>query len=170
MTTTESQPQGRAGLRLHDLFGLVFGFSLAATLLRSFRAEFEPFVFLQGLMLLISFVWIGTAMSGPIVILLDRQRTSPRSRSEIAWCLIGIYFIGLTLIVVPYRNQETPWAMLTLVQFVGAAIILGWLLSDRNSQVTPKQIGRSWTTSVSKWLIFTWPLAWLALLFMLWGK
>ena len=60
------------------------------------------------------YAWLGLAMSGPIVLLIRRPPPSapepgdeplaePRTWAEIAWLIIGFYWIGLTLIVVPVR-------------------------------------------------------------------
>ncbi|WP_435010103.1 hypothetical protein P12x_001330 [Tundrisphaera lichenicola] len=80
--TTPEQPTTR-GLRLHDLIGLVVGYGLAALLARSFWPRSRPLSGVPGVALGLEFLWLGMAMSGPIVLLLDRRgipSESDRSR------------------------------------------------------------------------------------------
>ena len=54
------------GLRLHDLAGLVVGYSLAAMLIRSFRPLGEAETVGYGVALVLFYLWLGLAMSGPV--------------------------------------------------------------------------------------------------------
>jgi hypothetical protein len=75
-----SGPPPRRTLRLIDLTGVVAGYSLAALLIRAFWHAGEsptPVMLAIGLV----YLWLGLAMSGPIVLLLDR-RARPESRPE----------------------------------------------------------------------------------------
>ena len=61
------------GLRLHDLVGLVVGYGMAALLARSFWPGSRPLEGVPAVALALEFLWLGLAMSGPILLLLDRR-------------------------------------------------------------------------------------------------
>jgi hypothetical protein len=169
---------GPSGLRISDLAGLIVGYSLSAMLVRSFWGVLEPESLPRALTLVISFIWLGLAMSGPIVLLLDRRAppepapfptTEPPSRysiEEMAWIGIGGYFVALTLFVVPARNRETPWSMILLIQVVAAAILLVWLPFARRHRLHVEGRPPRWTKRAAVMMLLTWPLAWLALVLL----
>src|SRR3954468_21315737 len=64
------------GLRLHDLIGLIVGYGMAALLVRSFWPRLRPLSGIPAAALGLEFLWLGLAMSGPIVLLLDRRGAS----------------------------------------------------------------------------------------------
>jgi uncharacterized protein (TIGR03067 family) len=79
MSTPESRRP--SGLRLHDLVGLVVGYGMAALLARSFWPRSKPLTGIPAVALAFEFGWLGLAMSGPIVLLLDRRgATTPTTR------------------------------------------------------------------------------------------
>jgi hypothetical protein len=169
---------GPSGLRISDLAGLIVGYSLSAVLIRSFWGVLEPESLPRALALLTSFVWLGLAMSGPVVLLLDRRAppepapfpsTDPPSRyslEEMAWMGIGGYFVALTLFVVPARNRETPWSMILLIQAVAAAILLVWLPFARKHRSKSEGRPPRWTRRAAVVMLLTWPLAWFALVLL----
>ncbi len=172
----ETNPESKvAGLRLLDLAGLVVGYSLAALLVRSFRVEFEPLVIGKGIAVGIVFVWIGLAMSGPVVLLFDarRPRRSPAhptthppgrySGAEMAWIGIGGYFIALTLFVVPARTRDAPWGLIILTQAIASVIVVCRLAIDRTQRPPGSGEKTRWTKPVASLLLVTWPVAWVAL-------
>jgi hypothetical protein len=75
----------RRTLRLSDLTALVVGFGLAALLIRAFGARTaEPTTWVASVLGFV-YLWLGLAMSGPIVLLLDRRsapKTHPLSRDR----------------------------------------------------------------------------------------
>ena len=197
--TATSRPKG---LRLHDIVGLVIGYAMAALLARSFWPRSRPLQGIPAVALAFEFAWLGLAMSGPIVLLLDRRGGSPLptvppkrplrpgqlisnvpsteppigrsaartvsepparfTRAELAWMLIGGYWIGLTMFVVPALSIDTPWALVGLLQVVAALGL--WL-------VVPRRAGsdrtvQAWTHPTAIGLLATWPVAWIFLILL----
>ena len=189
------------GLRLHDLIGLVVGYGMAALLARSFWPRSRPLTGIPAIAFAFEFGWLGLAMSGPIVLLLDRRgapeslarpmrpprpgrlisttgpagppvgrvAATPRpeppptfTRAELAWMVIGGYWIGLTIFVVPALSIDTPWAMVGLLQVVAALGL--WLVVPRRA--TPGTVPESWTHSAAVGLLATWPFAWIFLILL----
>jgi hypothetical protein len=198
-----STPESRRprGLRLHDLVGLVVGYGMAALLARSFWPRSKPLTGIPAVALAFEFGWLGLAMSGPIVLLLDRRgpptpttrpRRPPRpgrlisstgpveppagrteatprpesppsfTRAELAWLMIGGYWIGLTMFVVPALSIDTPWALVGLLQVVAALGL--WLVVPRRTK--PGAAAESWTHSAAVGLLATWPFAWIFLILL----
>ena len=167
-----------SGLRISDLGGLVVGYSLAAVLLRSFWGTVEPENVGQAVALCVAFVWLGLAMSGPIILLLDRRGPPPPpehptthppsrySREETAWMVIGGYFIALTLFVVPARNRTPPWPTIFLIQTLVGATFLVWVPFARKLQIPPEANPPRWTRRGGLAMLIAWPLAWIALLLL----
>jgi hypothetical protein len=193
------EPPRTRGLRLHDLVGLVVGYGMAALLARAFWPRSRPLTGFPAAALGLEFLWLGLAMSGPIVLLLDRRgpsttRDRPRkparlgrlisarepvepsigrnpavdpdpesfryTRAELAWLLIGGYWISFTFFVVSARSLDTPWALACLLQFVAA---LGLLV------VVPRRAGAGtrslpWTHYAALSLLYSWPIAWIFLI------
>ncbi len=75
--TPPGPPARPRGLKLHDLAGLVVGYGLAALLARTFWPRAEPIAGAPGLALAFEFSWLGLAMSGPIILLLERRAAAP---------------------------------------------------------------------------------------------
>ena len=189
------------GLRLHDLIGLVVGYGMAALLARSFWPRSRPLEGVPAIALAFEFLWLGLAMSGPIVLLLDRRGTSspalksgrparpgrlissgepveppvgrtgarqvlepPASftRAELAWMVIGGYWIGLTMFVVPALSIDTPWPLVGLLQIV-AALGLWVVVPKRTKSGTAAD---SWTHAAAVGLLATWPFAWIFLILL----
>ena len=198
-----STPESRRprGLRLHDLAGLVVGYGMAALLVRSFWPRSKPLAGIPAVALAFEFGWLGLAMSGPIVLLLDRRgaptpstrpgrprrpgrlissngpvevpvgrgpatprQDSPPSftRAELAWMVIGGYWIGLTMFVVPALSIDTPWALVGLLQVVAALGL--WLVVP--SRAEPGSAAKSWTHAAAVGLLTTWPFAWIFLILL----
>lgn len=200
------QPKRPKGLRIHDLVGLVVGYGLASLLARSFWPNLKPLLGIPALALGFEFAWLGLAMSGPIVLLLDRRgvpppddpdrsrRTRPArpgrlisaetmpvvpvgrgpappptadspstfTRAELAWMVIGGYWIGLTIFVVPALSIDTPWAIVGLLQIVAALGL--WLFVPRRTG--PGVAHQSWTHPAAVGLLATWPVAWIFLILL----
>jgi hypothetical protein len=198
-----STPESRRpkGLRLHDLVGLVVGYGMAALLVRSFWPRSKPLTGIPAVALAFEFGWLGLAMSGPIVLLLDRRGTTMRAtrprhpprlgrlisstepvdppvgrteattrpesppsftRAELAWMMIGGYWIGLTMFVVPALSIDTPWALVGLLQVVAALGL--WFVVPRRTR--PGTAAESWTHPAAMGLLATWPFAWIFLILL----
>ncbi len=105
-------------IQLQDILALVVGYGMAALLFRAFWPTSIPAVLL-GLPMLGLYVWLGLAMSGPIILLRDGARTHHSSEgqhrrgpiaswswAESAWILIGIYWIVLGLFAIPAHLHD----------------------------------------------------------------
>src|SRR5438105_3090990 len=97
-------------LHLLDLTALVIGYGLAALLIRAFWPATELPSPAVGVVLGLVYLWLGLAMSGPLVLVHhhrahpgDPASAAPRTWAETAWLMIGSYWIGLTILAVPVR-------------------------------------------------------------------
>jgi hypothetical protein len=199
MTTPDQK--GPKGLRIHDLVGLVVGYGMAALLARSFWPKSKSLGGIPGVALTFEYLWLGLAMSGPIILLLDRRggpspaprwKRPPRpgrlistveplelpvgrgpsspvsesppvfTRAELAWMVIGGYWIALTMFVVPALSVDTPWALIGLLQIVAALGL--WLVVPR--RIKPGAAAESWTHPAAVGLLATWPIAWIFLILL----
>jgi len=85
------------------------------------------------------------------------QADPPRyTRAELAWLVIGGYWIALAMFVVPARSVDTPWALAGLLPLV-AAIGL-WVGLPRRAD--PGELAKTWTHLAASSLLWTWPIAW----------
>jgi hypothetical protein len=136
--------------------------------------------------IVVVYSWLGLAMSGPFLLLVGRPsgpagpgpvggatRTpedsaainGSRTWAELAWLIIGFYWLGLMVLVVPVRLRRSPLQDATLLGVlpIAAALVLRFL--DRRSR--PMRAGRdapSWTHRAAVGLLITWPIAWVALI------
>ena len=76
--------------------------------------------------------------------------------------VIGGYWIGLTIFVVPALSIDTPWAIVGLLQVVAALGL--WLVVPRRTG--PGVEFRSWTHPAAVGLLATWPVAWIFLILL----
>jgi hypothetical protein len=112
-----------------------------------------------------AYAWLGLAMSGPFVLLLHRPQSSrpgespPYSRAEVAWLLIGAYWIVAGLLLVPMRLPDASLALLATVSWLAAGLL--WLLGAR-----PAERPRGWTHRAAVIVLATWPLAWGAMILL----
>jgi hypothetical protein len=130
--------------------------------------------------------WLGLAMSGPLVLLVHRPAIPSgevegdaggrgdavathgnRTWAEMAWLIIGSYWIVLTVLVVPVRLHRSPLhdaALLGLFP-IAAALVLRFLhRSPRRAR--GNRDAPAWTHRVAVGLMLTWPLAWVALILL----
>lgn len=155
---------------LLDLTALVIGYGLASLLVRAFwpSAGEESTVILIVIALI--YLWLGMAMSGPMILGRRRRvaaRASTYTWAELAWLLIGFYWIAMTVLIVPVRSRETH---LLDAGLLGAFPFLAALGLRR---LTPGRRPSVETTSTPPWthraaivLLATWPVAWLALILL----
>jgi hypothetical protein len=174
---------------LLDLAALVVGYSLAAMAARTlWPAGVTPrgpviVVFLLG------YTWLGLAMSGPFVLLrrsgaraasdLETARRPRRAkigrpiaiepdppelytRAEMAWLMIGGYWIAAAVLVIPTRLPTRSAPILGLLPILAAGLL--WVLGSSRPR---HDAGKPpWTHRVAVALLATWPLAWLALILL----
>jgi hypothetical protein len=164
------------GLHLLDLLALMVGYGVASLLVRVFWPSDgtpEP-----GNIVAIGIVyaWLGLAMSGPIVLAIHRrptprqsaaepsdpEPTPSRTWAELAWLIIGFYWIGLTVLVVPIRMAQTPLRDATML---GVFPILAALVLRFVGPV-PQASHPGWTHRAAVGLLVTWPIAWGALILL----
>lgn len=162
------------GFHLLDLVSLVVGYSLASLLVRAFwpsdGAVSAPALFVLGM----AYVWLGLAMSGPVVLLGHRRPEpeagesdlpEPRTWAELAWLIIGFYWIGLTVLVVPVRLHDTRvldtafLGLFPILAAVGLRVFRPRLPASRKGD-------RDWTHRAAVGLLVTWPFAWVALIIL----
>jgi hypothetical protein len=153
------------GPRLLDLAALVVGYGLAAVTVRAFwPREVTPTIVL-ALVAAPAYAWLGLAMSGPFVMLLNRPKARrpegprPRTRAEIAWLLIGSYWIAAGLMIVPARMPYGNLVYLATVPWLAAALL--WLLGAR-AEVRPS----GWTHRAAVLVLAGWPVAWGAMILL----
>jgi hypothetical protein len=163
-----------AGFHLLDVAALVVGYGLASMLVRAYWPQTGVPVVWAVLVIGVVYAWIGLAMSGPVVLLIrrpasrrpeseDEPTVEPRTWAEVAWLIIGFYWIGLTILVVPARLHGSRFldsAFLGVFPVV-AALGLRFFGPRRSlAQGDPS----SWTHRVGVALLLTWPFAWVGLI------
>ena len=164
-----------AKFHLLDAVALVVGYGLASMLVRSYWPHSSPPSFWEGVFITVVFVWVGLAMSGPLVLLIRRPATAndgrenrdrppiQRSWAELAWLMIGAYWLAMTILVVPWRmhglrSLDGAFVGLLPIVFALLTFIFGPAALRRTSE------DRAWTHAAGIWLIIAWPIAWVALI------
>lgn len=173
----ESAPRKQA-VSLLDLSALIVGYGLASLLIRAYwPRDSVPSPWALTMIGLV-YTWLGLAMSGPIVLLFrspapavpepgHEAEPPPRTWAELAWMIIGFYWIGLTILVVPARLNGARFldsAFLGVFPVLAALVI--WRVGPRRAWATarPRPGGPMWTHQAAIGLLVTWPLAWIGLI------
>jgi len=167
----------RIQIQLQDILALVVGYGMAALLFRAFWPTSIPAILL-GLPVLALYVWLGLAMSGPIILLRDAARTdqsteaqhrpgpnASRTWAESAWILIGIYWIVLGLFVIPARLHDFQLKDAVLFGAVPIVVALGFRILGPNPSAA-RTGSTSWTHRAAVILLATWPIAWVCLILL----
>jgi hypothetical protein len=164
------------GLHLLDMLALMVGYGVASLLVRVFWPSDETPEPGNVVAIGVVYAWLGLAMSGPVVLAIHR-RPSPRPSSaesseseaapsrtwaELAWLIIGFYWIGLTVLVVPIRMAQSPLRDATVL---GVFPILA-ALALRFIGPVPQARHPGWTHHAAVGLLLTWPFAWIALILL----
>jgi hypothetical protein len=138
-------PTSLPGLHLLDLTALVAGYAMASLLVRAFwpsgSSSEAGVVVVLGLV----YLWLGLAMSGPLILAVrrrgsrDEPAADPQSLSwaEMAWSIIGFYWIGLTVLVVPVRLAHTRLLDTALLGVFPILAALGLRLFGPKRGMTP---------------------------------
>ncbi|WP_169981170.1 hypothetical protein [Tautonia rosea] len=109
-------------------------------------------------------LWLGLAMAGPVLLLIDRRGLNDTARqlswAQVAWLLIGSYWLVLTAVVVPSRMAVHP--LLGVLPIFAALLLRG--IGPRRTEARLQ--AKNWTDQVAFLLITTWPLAWIALILL----
>lgn len=164
----------RVQVQLQDIVALVVGYALAALLFRAFWPATVPAMLFCLPVLL--YVWLGLAMSGPIILLRTSPRThertlaqhgnrqtTSRTWAESAWILIGSYWIVLGLFVIPARLHDFKLMDAVLYGVVPVLVAIGFRLLG--PAPSPTEAGTTpWTHLIAVGVLATWPVAWVCLL------
>jgi len=156
------------GFHLLDLSALVVGYGLASLLIRAFwpsaSDETTAVVIVIGLI----YLWLGMAMSGPLVLARHRRaagRAKHYTWAELAWLIIGFYWIGMTVLIVPIRMRHTHLldaGLLGVFPFLAALVLR--FLSRQRGDIGGSDARPNWTHRAAVALLATWPVAWVALI------
>lgn len=173
---------------LLDLVALVVGYSLASLLVRAFWPAVESPGIPSFVVLTLAFLWLGLAMSGPVVLMGHRRAgrriaesaadspsegeahagtPEPRTWAEIAWLIIGFYWITLTVLVVPVRLHNTrvlDSALLGLFPVLAALALRVFGPASLIGHAAGGQ--REWTHHAAVALLATWPFAWVSMILL----
>ncbi len=196
-------PARPRGFHLLDLSAIVVGYGMASLLVRAFWPADEPPPPAEIAAIGLVYLWLGLAMSGPLVLLVRRPdpavavdgdgdagkregqarvkrnlrgerggaestlTSNPRTWAELAWLIIGFYWIALTVLVVPVRLHRSPLHDTALIGLfpVAAALVLRVLHRPSRSP-DPNRDAPAWTHHVAVGLLVSWPLAWMALVLL----
>jgi hypothetical protein len=170
--TDEHRPH--RGIHLLDLAAVVVGYSLASLLVRAFWPAVEPLAAPEVLVMAIAFLWLGMAMSGPVILMGHRRPAregegddvaEPRTWAELAWLIVGFYWIGLTILVVPVRLHNTRVLDTAVLGVFPVLAAVG--LRIFRPKARPGAAGAVyWTHHAAVGLLVTWPFAWVALILL----
>jgi hypothetical protein len=166
-------PKSPPGLHLLDLTALVAGYAMASLLVRAFwpsgGTSSPAVVAVLGL----AYLWLGLAMSGPLILAVRRRGDRDRppephealTWAELAWSIIGFYWIGLTVLVVPVRLHHTRLMDTALLGVFPILAALGLRIFGPKRPTTPGH-GPAWTHHAGIALLASWPVAWLAMILL----
>ncbi len=93
----------------------------------------------------------------------DSPASWPYTRAEMAWMLIGGYWIALTMFVVSARSIHSIAGPVGLIQ---GAVAMALLLLVVPRRVKPGTASDSWTHLAALWVLWTWPIAWAVLILL----
>ena len=164
-------------IQLLDVSAMVIGYGLAAVLFRAFwpREAVSPALSLFAIGF---YVWLGLAMSGPLLLLRRRHappepepgpdgpigaHTPARTWAEMAWLLIGVYWIVLGVFVLPIRLHSFRFGDTVLFGLV--PLLAGLVLRLFGpGDVQQGNTSKPWTHHLAVALLITWPIAWVCLI------
>jgi hypothetical protein len=175
--TSTTEPSRRLRFQLQDILAMVIGYGMASLFFRAFWPS-TGLPALLGLPALGLYLWLGLALSGPIILL--RRGSGPRppepvatpgaphagSRTwaEWAWLFIGIYWIILGLFVLPARLHAFRFGDALLFGLV--PILVAWVLRQVGHRARSERSTSIWTHSAAVGLLATWPIAWACMIIL----
>jgi hypothetical protein len=165
----------RLQFQLQDILAVTVGYGLATLYFRAFWPDQPPSA-VMGIAGLGLYLWLGMAMSGPITLLRRRPRAlrsfEPGQRSngpptytwaELAWLLIGTYWIVLGLFVIRARLPDFMLGDMVLFGLIPFIVALALRVFGPSSP-GEHESKHTWTHTVAVVLVVTWPIAWISLI------
>jgi hypothetical protein len=170
-----TRPSPRLRFQIQEILALVVGYGMAALYVRAFwpsgglpRSLGPPALAL--------YLWLGLAMSGPILLLRHRQwppdpERSPgsapvatRTWAEWAWLCIGVYWIVLGLFLIPSRLRGFRLGDAILFGLVPILVALAFRLFGPEARA--ERPATIWTHLAAVGLLASWPIAWACLIIL----
>ncbi len=175
---TLRRESSRLRFSLQDILAVMVGYALAALLFRAYWPTSRPPI-QTGIPAVGFYLWLGMAMSGPSLLLrrvalrnlerpdLHRLNREPPTQTwaEMAWMLIGAYWIVIGLCVIPARLPA--FRLGDMVIFCALSPLLVMTLRHLGQTRTLEcRAKHAWTHLVAVVLVATWPMAWLCLIIL----
>jgi hypothetical protein len=171
-----SEGKDHAGFHLVDVVALIVGYGLASLLVRAYWPETgSPDVWAVMVIALV-YAWLGLAMSGPVVLLTRRPSArrpepdpdefvpaEPRTWAEVSWLIIGFYWVGLAVLVVPVRVRGTRFLDSAFLGVFPVLAALGLRFFGPRRALAQGDTS-SWTHRTAVALLLTFPFAWVGLI------
>ncbi|MGP0065216.1 MAG: hypothetical protein ACLQGP_16650 [Isosphaeraceae bacterium] len=171
--TGTTEPRNRLRFQLQDILAVVIGYGMAALFFRAFWPS-TGLPAPLALPALVLYLWLGLALSGPIILLRRGARHHPhepgtapiesRTWAEWAWLFVGIYWIVLGLFVLPARLHAFRIGDALLFGMV--PILVALLLRQVGHRVVSERSTTMWTHTAAVGLLATWPIAWICIIIL----
>jgi hypothetical protein len=164
--------RAQGGFHLLDVAAVMVGYGLAGLLVKAYWPEGSSPSFGAGLVIALVYAWLGLAMSGPVVLLIrrppsrepgDDAEPEPRTWAEMAWLIIGFYWIGLAVLVVPARIHGARFLDSAVLGVFPVLAAIGIRLFGPSRGLVGGDPS-SWTHRTGVALIVSWPFAWVGLI------
>jgi len=171
MPPRSAEPNVRLRFQIRDMLAVVVGYGMAAVFFRAFWPAngLPPILGAPALGL---YLWLGLALSGPIVLVRrGLRRTTPtpagpaaesRTWAEWAWLFVGTYWVVLGLFAIPARLGA--FRMGDALVFGLLPIVVATVLRLAETRTGPERSSTAWAHFAAVGLLATWPIAWLCLI------
>ncbi len=174
---TTTRPARRLRFEIRDILAVVIGYGMAAVFFRAFWPAGGPPTWVLAPATIL-YLWLGLALSGPVLLLRRRTRdqtvgepgtalppptVGTHTWAEWAWLFVGSYWIVLGLFVIPARlhafgpGDALLFGLVPILAALVSRLIGG---GTRSARVPAESV---WTHAAAVWLLLTWPVAWVCL-------